>query len=184
MNIFKVGKHKRASLDLSLNAIVILVLAIAILGLGLTFIRGIFKSITGKVEEAVSIGDLTNPPTRDNPITVTPTSVTVRQGETAQVKVAFMNIQSDTRSMMLQLAENNVGDCVTYICNTNPVYSDDALTMQKDQINLWTIALAPGATSTAGTYLYTAKMCKALGTICDTTNPEEYSRDFVVTIRP
>ena len=56
-------KRKKASLNLSINAIGILILAITMLGLGLTFMRGLFKQMEGKVSEAVSASELTNPPT-------------------------------------------------------------------------------------------------------------------------
>lgn len=51
MKIFDIGKpNKKASLNLSINAIVIIVLAMTLLGLGLTFIRGIFRKAGGITE--------------------------------------------------------------------------------------------------------------------------------------
>lgn len=49
--LFNIGKPKRASLNLSINAIVIVVLAMTLLGLGLGFIRGMFKEISGMTTE-------------------------------------------------------------------------------------------------------------------------------------
>lgn len=43
-------RSKKASLELSVNAIVVIVIAITMLGLGLGFLRGIFSSSLGKVE--------------------------------------------------------------------------------------------------------------------------------------
>tara|TARA_Y100000310_G_scaffold82580_1_gene79184 strand:- start:236 stop:589 length:354 start_codon:yes stop_codon:yes gene_type:complete len=43
--------HKKASLNLSINAIVILILAITMLGLGLAFMRNIFGQATGEFSE-------------------------------------------------------------------------------------------------------------------------------------
>ncbi|MEM5807483.1 MAG: hypothetical protein QW474_03810 [Candidatus Aenigmatarchaeota archaeon] len=42
---------KKASLELSVNAIVVIVIAITMLGLGLGFLRGIFSNSLGQVEE-------------------------------------------------------------------------------------------------------------------------------------
>lgn len=170
MRIFNVGKPKKASLDLSLNAIVILILAIALLGLGLTFIRGIFKGITAKVEEAVSAGEITNPPTRDNPTTVTPSTLVLRQGETGQVKVAFMNTLADFEDFTLSVTETSATPS-----QIDLIYNPDSLRMAKDQINLWTIALGT-KDAQEGTYLFTAKMSGLAGF--------SYSRDFIVTIKP
>src|SRR3989338_11215629 len=86
------SKHKKADLSLSINAIVILILAITMLGLGLTFMRGLFKQIGTKVSEAVDANELVNPPTFDNPITVAPGEISLRQGENGKVTLAFMNV--------------------------------------------------------------------------------------------
>ena len=43
--------NKRASLEISIQAIVIVVLAMTLLGLGLGFIRGMFKNISGTTED-------------------------------------------------------------------------------------------------------------------------------------
>ncbi len=43
--------NKKASLEMSIQAIVIVVLAMTLLGLGLGFIRGMFKGITGVQEQ-------------------------------------------------------------------------------------------------------------------------------------
>ena len=44
-------RNKKASLEISIQAIVIVVLAMTLLGLGLGFIRGMFKGITGVQEQ-------------------------------------------------------------------------------------------------------------------------------------
>lgn len=43
--------NKKASMELSIRTIVVVVLAMTLLGLGLTFIRGMFKDITGISED-------------------------------------------------------------------------------------------------------------------------------------
>jgi len=69
---------------------IVVLSAAFLLGLGLTFMRGLFGSMTERVQTAVRATDITNPPTEDNPLTLTPSKVTMRQGETSEVQVAFM----------------------------------------------------------------------------------------------
>ena len=51
MEIFAIGRPRKASLNLSINAIVIVVLAMTLLGLGLGFIRNIFTGLEEQREE-------------------------------------------------------------------------------------------------------------------------------------
>jgi len=193
MKIFAIGKPKKASLSLSLNAIVILILAVAMLGLGLAFIRGIFKNVTGKVDEAVSIADLTNPPTRDRPITMTPPRVELRSNEKFNIKVAFLNTLDDGKEFKLTIlpsgtdATNHPEVCtVAAPCNIPLVFNEQSVTMAKDQINVWTIAITPnedsltppgGTLQSSVTYLYTVKMEEiAPGTT-------SYTSDFIVVVK-
>ena len=198
MKIFNI-KRKKASLSLSMNAIVILILAIAMLGLGLTFIRGIFKGITAKVEEAVSAGEIVNPPTRDTPVTITPSNVDLRVGEKGQVKVAFMNIQPDKKSYTLKIYGrgllNNIlcasgQPTVGNDCEVRFVYHTSSLIINKDDINLYTAAIDPSQTGVTGqpkTYLFSAVMECAVGATdaCTTVAPAvTYTKDFVVVVQP
>src|SRR3989344_8576574 len=82
---------KKADLSLSTNAIVILILAITILGLGLTFVRGLFKQAETKVAETFSATEVENPPTRDNPVTISPGLMTLRQKESGKAVIAYYN---------------------------------------------------------------------------------------------
>ena len=56
--------HKKASLELSINAIVILVLAITMLGLGLGFTKGMF----GQLKSQLVVPPPEIPATSDDPI--------------------------------------------------------------------------------------------------------------------
>lgn len=199
MKIFNV-KRKKASLSLSLNAIVILVLAIAMLGLGLTFIRGIFKGITAKVEEAVAAGEITNPPTRDTPVTITPSKIDIRQTEKSQVKVAFLNPEPDERKYTLNIvgggALGNI-DCpsgdTAYppLCEVKFVYNDASFDIKKDDINLYVIAIDPIAIDLSGaapeTYIFTAEMVCSMGTDptdCSSAAEIKYTKNFVIVVKP
>ncbi|MBI2130978.1 hypothetical protein HYU10_04375 [Candidatus Woesearchaeota archaeon] len=81
---------RKADLSLSTNAIVVLILAITILGLALVFVRGLFSKSETLVEGATQL-DTPNPPTRDIPLTLSPSKMTVRQKEQKQVILAYLN---------------------------------------------------------------------------------------------
>jgi hypothetical protein len=96
---------KKASLDLSINAIVILILAITMLGLGLAFMRNIFGSATKEFEEvsgtvkkqmidqmkeSTKIVDLSRP------------KVELKPGESTQVFIGFKNDGSKTKNFTIR----------------------------------------------------------------------------------
>ena len=93
----KFGKKKKADLSLSVNSIVILIIAITVLGLGLTFVRGLFSKATSKVTQAIDLGDLTEPPTSDDPLKVTPKELELRTGKSNTIVVNFMNALGSTK---------------------------------------------------------------------------------------
>lgn len=192
MKIFGGRKPKKASLDLSLNAIVILILAIALLGLGLAFIRGIFKNISAKVDEAVDAGEIQNPPTIDNPVTTVPSEFELKDGTTGSVKVAFLNTETTNTYYLLELYEsgqlNKCASGATSVCNIKPIFSTKPFSMKKDQINIWTIAMSPNiGVSNNKVYLETVLICKvaaSTATACPTTPLLEFRKDFIVTVKP
>jgi len=189
MKIFKIGKPNKASLSLSLNAIVILILAVAMLGLGLAFIRGIFKNISGKVDEAISVADLINPPTRDTPLTLTPSSIDIRQGKNAEVKIAFLNSLSDSNNCQLQIpALTPDYSLVTGKENPAILSASGCYSMNKDQVNQWTLSL-DAKSATAGTYINTVKIScfDKANTACAASFPSapaktDFTKDLVITI--
>ncbi len=178
---------KKGSLSLSMNAIVILILAITLLGLGLSFMRGLFKQMEAKVNIAVSSQELVNPPTSDNPITVAPSSLSLRGGEAGSITVAFMNNLHEEVTCSLDVLESGITLCDPAIltsCNVPIVYSTADLPMKEDQINTWVLAVSPesGAGGTPeGTYLYTSKMeCED----ADENVIGTFTKDVIVVIKP
>ncbi len=163
-------RGKKASLNLSMNAIVVLILAITMLGLGLTFMRGLFKQATERVTEAVSAQELVNPPTVDNQITAAPGDVTMRTKGTGKVIIAFMSTYSGTDSCSLTAAKTAGTEVV------DASASSSSVNMQQDQINTWTVALTNKATPVTGTGIYTATMTCTAGTT------RTYTKDIVVTV--
>lgn len=84
--------HKKASLNLSIQAIVILIFAVIMLGLGLGLIHFIFGSAREKVGGALGAAQLTNPPSADDTLTVE-TNINVKIGETQQIQIGFYNVE-------------------------------------------------------------------------------------------
>ena len=189
---------KKGSLSLSMNAIVILILAITLLGLGLSFMRGLFKQMETKVGIAISAQELTNPPTTDNPLTMAPSKLTLREGESGEVLVAFMNVLPEDATCKLEICEpgggNNcidTGVCSQDDCTLTVNYNNLWYDVRKDQINSYTLAISAesddaGASGT--TYLYTANMCCDTSSprdqTCDDTGDGSFNKDLVVVVKP
>jgi len=199
-------RKKKGSLSLSMNAIVILILAITLLGLGLSFMRGLFKQMEAKVGVAVDIQELTNPPTTDNPITLSPSKLNLREGDDTEVIVAFMNVLASDANCGLNLCQSGkgTGSCDSATnglctgdggdsCTLNIVYNKNSLTLKKDQINSYAVAIhvpsgTVGSGLTSKTLLYTAKMCCDASTTpdadCLDSGDGMFTKDLVVVVKP
>lgn len=130
------------------------------------------------VEENVMAGAIANPPTRDSPITITPSKIELSGGEDAEIKVAFVN-PSSTKTYSLQVLQETAETCASggSECDINPIYNEEKFKMEKDQINVWTIKISPKYTGTGGNpivRLYTVRMY---------AGGVDYRKDFVVTIK-
>lgn len=86
---------RKASLNLSVNAIVIFVLAFAMLGVGLTFTGLIRENVTGATKDIIPKSDFKNPPTAQNPITITD-ELTIKRGAKKKVDLGFYNKDAGT----------------------------------------------------------------------------------------
>mgnify|MGYP001617686098 CR=1 FL=1 len=86
--------NKRASLEISIQAIVIVVLAMTILGLGLGFVRGLFKNITSTTEDVTEqvrqkiLDDLI---TGDKRISFPKTEVSIERGGSTILSIGVRN---------------------------------------------------------------------------------------------
>ena len=89
--------NRKASLEISIQAIVIIVLAMTLLGLGLGFIRGLFKNISSTTEDVTEqvrqrvLDDLI---TGDKKISFPKTEVTVNRGDSTLLTVGVRNKES------------------------------------------------------------------------------------------
>ncbi|MFC1728609.1 hypothetical protein ACFLZ7_04050 [Nanoarchaeota archaeon] len=91
---------KKASLNLSINAIVILILAITMLGLGLGFMKGMFGKVTGQLEkvsediESQIIDDIER---SGEKLTFLQKKITIKRSETQNVYFGLKNqLYNDT----------------------------------------------------------------------------------------
>ena len=123
-------KSRKASLELSINAIVILILAITMLGLGLGFMRNIFGSatqqftqVTGEVEKQMieqlkssgKIVDLDRP------------KITVKRGDTEQIYIGFKNVDSAQATFVIK--DTADGSSSSVISGTGTVWASDSCKM-------------------------------------------------------
>jgi len=174
---------KKGALELSINAIVVIVIAITILGLALTFVRNMFVQTTEtglEVIRGTDLSKLVNPPTRDNPLTVTPSNIELRNNNQKVIGVAFMNTEATEDSFTLKV----IGSDGTTVCDSTGncddikfIYTQTAAQLQPDEIGYWKIAINPAKTSLSDPETYLASI-KITGT---TT---EKKADIIITVKP
>lgn len=102
------SNEKKASLEISIQAIVIVVLAMTLLGLGLGFIKGMFKNITGTTEdvsEQIKEQVLTDLRTGDKKISFPKTEITLEKGGTTVLTVGIKNKGNDPLNYRIEFSE-------------------------------------------------------------------------------
>ncbi len=136
---------KKASLNLSINAIVILILAITMLGLGLTFMKTMFGKVTdqfGEVSSEIETEIIKKLESSSSRLEFTNTQIEMKRGEEKTVYFGvYNNLQADCNfgdSSKLYLKD--------YI--TNFIYCDEGLT-SGNAINSATYELIPDSTTIA-----------------------------------
>ncbi|MFH1399099.1 MAG: hypothetical protein ABIG95_03230 [Candidatus Woesearchaeota archaeon] len=92
---------KKASLSLSTNAIVVLIIAITILGLALAFTRNIFGTLGEHVSDIGASSMLENPPSFEDPMTLSKSIVKVRIGKEIKLMVGAYNKYNEDRLINL-----------------------------------------------------------------------------------
>ena len=103
--------NKKASLEISIQAIVIVVLAMTLLGLGLGFIRGLFKNLSSTTEDVTEqvrqriLDDLI---TGDKKISFPKTDINIDKGGSTVLTVGVRN-KKDT-SLHYKLRFNPISD--------------------------------------------------------------------------
>lgn len=84
-------RHKKGSLNISVEAIIILIFAITMLGLGLGFIRGMFTNVTTQLEGQVSNEPEPSTPSAANQITLSRESIIASPGQQQVLKIGIYN---------------------------------------------------------------------------------------------
>jgi hypothetical protein len=82
---------RKASMQLSINAIVILVMAMAVLGIGLGLIRGVLAPAQDNLEDALGKVDLNEQATSTKPIANLPQTLRMKNGNNNELVVSFYN---------------------------------------------------------------------------------------------
>ena len=132
--IFKIGKHKKASLELSINAIIIVVLAMTLLGLGLVFIRGMFANITettSTVQETVKEQILDDLRTGDKKLSFPTSELFVGKKASKDLAVGIKNTNPTSLQYTLKIfIITDAGDEVPII-NREPVTTETGVEVGK-----------------------------------------------------
>ena len=172
-------KSRKASLELSINAIVILILAITMLGLGLGFMRNIFGSatqqftqVTGEVEKQMieqlkssgKIVDLDRP------------KITVKRGDTEQIYIGFKNVKStDTYYKLNPPTGSTISEFTDAECNpsTGKVrieYKGTTTTVQSGDVVVLPINIKSDPSANSGTCFFQLEIeeTDSAGTSLDT----------------
>ncbi len=90
---------KKASLNLSIEAIVIVVIAFVVLGLGLGFVRGQFKSMTettSSVQEQIKQQIMDDLRTGDKKLSFPASEVTIGKKESSVLAIGIKNVNQGT----------------------------------------------------------------------------------------
>lgn len=126
--------HKKAALELSINAIVIVILAMTLLGLGLGFVRNMFRDIgdtTTQVQDQMKEQILDDLRRGDKKLSFPSQRLTIEGGDEEIVAIGVKNTEASTLNFKIELSEIE-GDNVTQ------VISDPGLaTNSKDYSYFW-----------------------------------------------
>ena len=184
-------ENKKGAIELSINAIVIIVIAITVLGLALVFVRQMFQQTqetTLEVIKGTDLSKLVNPPSRDNPLTVTPAIFDLRNKEKKVIGVSFMN--NDVTEAYYNLTVNSdsvIGPCdATGNCgNIAFTYTTSSANLKPDEIAYWKVAVNPKLPSitSSNTSIYSLNI---VGIASSEGGPaiSVKKADIVVTVNP
>jgi hypothetical protein len=84
---------KKGAIEFSMTTIMVVIIGVAVLALGLTWIRGTFSQVGGITDEAFESAkaELGQDLTRDDPLGVSPSTISLRPGDSTTVAVSFLN---------------------------------------------------------------------------------------------
>ncbi len=187
------ARNKKGDLSISVNAIVILIVAIVALGLILIFTRSIFTQASGKVKQAIGLGELDNPPSIDNPITITPSEIELRVGDKATtLALNFMNPGATAYCKLTGTQFPASSAIAPFTPSVSVTYDNSCFQYSKNQVNQYKAPLSiPTAhiNYVGGNIIVTMTMqcystlasCRSPGA---TTTYTDYSKQLVLTVTP
>ena len=153
-------KKKRASLEISIQAIVIVVLAMTLLGLGLGFVRNMFKNITGTTEDVTEqvrqkvLDDLI---TGDKKISFPKSEIGIDKGGSAVLTVGVRNKKDSTLHYKIQFNPVSGPDGSTFTVD-NPAwfqFGDTEYTLASAEADVRNVRLSIPTSVTSGSYFLT-----------------------------
>ena len=162
-------KHikKKASLELSINAIVILILAITMLGLGLGFMRNIFGGATDQFEEmtgTVQKQMIDQMKDSGEIVELNRPKITIKAGDKDQIFIGFRNVKQEEEEFSIDEDESSCtplgaddscmatslsgGDYLAIKYKTTPT------TVPSGEVTVLPINVETSSNAAAGTYFY------------------------------
>ena len=152
---------KKASLQLSINAIVVLILAITMLGLGLGFMRNLFSSGEKQFErasDAVEKEVLEQMKESGKDIEFNRPVIKVKAGEKEQVWLGFRN-QGDAPIEYL-IKSNEKSSIGANACNNLRIGSyNSVITIPPKEVFVSPVTIEPGAGMDKGTCVVQMEIC-------------------------
>ena len=158
MKIFDIGlPNKKASLNLSINAIVIVVLAMTLLGLGLGFIRNIFRGLEEQREEIteqVRSQILEDLRTGNKKLSFPSTEINIEKGSAKVIAMGVKNVKAiedlsftlDVNILEAQVGATTItGAEAAALTDINFFYDKTPKTLKVTEADVYSIRLtAPG----------------------------------------
>jgi len=150
---------KRASLEISIQAIVIIVLAMTLLGLGLGFIRGLFgrtTSLAEDVSEQVRQKILDDLITGDKKVSFPKTDINIDKGGSTILTVGVRNKKDTSLHYKMKFTPISGPDCAP--CSINNWFQfaqDKVYTLSAAEAEVRNIRLSVPTTIASGSYFLT-----------------------------
>ncbi len=171
---------KRASLNLSIEAIVIVVIAFVVLGLGLGFVRGQFKSITettSSVQEQIKQQIMEDLRTGDKKLSFPATEVVLGKKESKVIAVGVKNVLQQGITYTIKVSaiggDKIFGDTIT----DNFLYTTEAETLAPTDARIIPIRITSEVTGGTGQFKI------AIDTVTDAGVEEVYdTKTFFITV--
>lgn len=138
---------KKGAIEFSMTTIMVIIIGVAVLALGLTWVRGTFDSV-GDITDAAfesAKSELGQDLTREDPLGISPSTISLRPGESTTVAVGFLNgISPPTTISNAVISVNNLGSAIT------SVVDNSGKTINSGEIFDWRVVIQAGDTAVVG----------------------------------